>query len=124
MVVLPLIIVSITLSIMKVGNLGSLGLKTIAYYTATTAIAVSIGIAVVTMLQPGDGSEILKGVMPRGSKKQGRIQSDRHPAADIDAESFQVRIRIPDSSNHNRVSSLRYSVWETEQGKASGFGPV
>lgn len=51
MVVLPLIIVSITLSIMKVGNLGSLGLKTIAYYTVTTAIAVSIGIAVVTMLQ-------------------------------------------------------------------------
>ena len=30
MVVLPLIIVSVTLSIMKVGNLGSLGLKTIA----------------------------------------------------------------------------------------------
>lgn len=64
MVVLPLIIVSITLSIMKVGNLGSLGLKTIAYYAATTAIAVSIGIVVVTIVQPGDGSEILKGSMP------------------------------------------------------------
>ncbi len=70
MVVLPLIIVSITLSIMKVGNLGSLGLKTIAYYAATTAIAVSIGIAVVTMLQPGDGSEILKGTMPEVVKSK------------------------------------------------------
>lgn len=70
MVVLPLIIVSITLSIMKVGNLGSLGLKTIAYYAATTAIAVSIGIAVVTILQPGDGSEVLKGAMPEVVKSK------------------------------------------------------
>lgn len=70
MVVLPLIIVSITLSIMKVGNLGSLGLKTIAYYAATTAIAVSIGIVVVTMLQPGDGSEVLKGAMPEVVKSK------------------------------------------------------
>ena len=38
MVVLPLIIVSITLSIMKVGNLGSLGLKTIAYYAVTMVL--------------------------------------------------------------------------------------
>ena len=70
MVVLPLIIVSVTLSIMKVGNLGSLGLKTIAYYAVTTAIAVSIGIAVVTMVQPGDGSEILKGAMPEVVKSK------------------------------------------------------
>ena len=77
MVVLPLIIVSITLSIMKVGNLGSLGLKTIAYYAATTAIAVSIGIAVVTMVQPGDGSEILKGAMPEVVKsKEGFSVTD------------------------------------------------
>ena len=77
MVVLPLIIVSVTLSIMKVGNLGSLGLKTIAYYAATTAIAVSIGIAVVTIVQPGDGSEILKGAMPEIVKsKEGLRVTD------------------------------------------------
>ncbi len=64
MVVLPLIIVSITLSIMKVGNLGSLGMKTIAYYAATTAIAVSIGIAVVSLVQPGAGGETITGDMP------------------------------------------------------------
>ena len=46
MIVLPLIVVSVTLSIMKVGNLGSLGLKTLLYYTSTTAIAVFIGIVV------------------------------------------------------------------------------
>ncbi|MCY4262821.1 MAG: dicarboxylate/amino acid:cation symporter [Candidatus Dadabacteria bacterium] len=70
MVVLPLIIVSITLSIMKIGNLGSLGLKTIAYYAATTAIAVSIGIVVVTAVQPGAGSEIFSASMPEVVKSK------------------------------------------------------
>lgn len=70
MVVLPLIMVSITLSIMKVGNLGSLGLKTVAYYAATTAVAVSIGIMVVTMVHPGDGSEVLRGSMPEVVKSK------------------------------------------------------
>ena len=37
MIVIPLILVSITLSIMKVGNLGSVGLKTVIYYVVTTA---------------------------------------------------------------------------------------
>ena len=74
MVVLPLIIVSITLSIMKVGNLGSMGLKTIAYYAATTAVAVSIGIAIVTIVHPGDGGEILKGSMPEVVKSKENFQ--------------------------------------------------
>lgn len=64
MIVIPLIIISITLSIMKVGNLGSLGLKTLAYYMITTAIAVFIGIVVVNVLQPGDGSAFVTGTMP------------------------------------------------------------
>lgn len=64
MIVLPLIIVSVTLSIMKVGNLGSLGLKTLIYYTATTGIAVFIGIVVVTLIHPGDGSMTLSGSIP------------------------------------------------------------
>ena len=64
MIVLPLIIVSITLSIMKVGNLGSMGLKTIAYYVFTTGIAVTIGIIIVTLIHPGAGSEVVTGNMP------------------------------------------------------------
>lgn len=64
MIVLPLIIVSITLSIMKVGNLGSMGLKTIIYYVFTTGIAVTIGIIVVTIIHPGAGSEVVTGNMP------------------------------------------------------------
>ncbi len=64
MIVLPLIVVSITLSIMKVGNLGSLGLKTLFYYLITTGIAVLIGILVVNVIHPGDGSMVLTGQMP------------------------------------------------------------
>jgi len=76
MIVLPLIIVSVTLSIMKVGNLGSLGLKTLVYYTATTAIAVFIGIVVVTMIHPGDGLMTVSGNIPdivKGKENMGVI---------------------------------------------------
>ncbi|GJM17274.1 MAG: ethanolamine utilization protein EutD [Thermodesulfobacteriota bacterium] len=64
MIVLPLIVVSITLSIMKVGNLGSLGIKTLIYYLITTGIAVFIGILVVNVIHPGDGGMVLTGEMP------------------------------------------------------------
>lgn len=64
MIVLPLIVVSITLSIMKVGNLGSLGIKTLIYYLITTGISVFIGILVVNAIHPGDGSMVLTGQMP------------------------------------------------------------
>ena len=64
MIVLPLVIVSITLSIMKVGNLGSLGVKTLLYYLTTTGIAVFIGIVTVNLIHPGDGSMVLTGQMP------------------------------------------------------------
>lgn len=76
MIVLPLIIVSVTLSIMKVGNLGSLGLKTLIYYTATTAIAVFIGLVVVTMIHPGDGLMTVSGNIPdiiKGKENMGVI---------------------------------------------------
>jgi solute carrier family 1 (high affinity glutamate transporter) protein 1 len=64
MIVLPLIIVSITLSIMKVGSIGSLGIKTLIYYLTTTAIAVFIGLVIVIIIEPGLGSGFFKGAMP------------------------------------------------------------
>jgi len=64
MIVLPLILVSITLSIIKVERLGSLGLKTFIYFVSTTAIAVTIGIVLVNVIHPGDGSAVLTGEMP------------------------------------------------------------
>lgn len=64
MIVLPLILVSITLSIMKVERLGSLGLKTLVCFISTTAIAVILGIVIVSLVHPGEGGAVLTGEMP------------------------------------------------------------
>ena len=64
MIVLPLILVSITLSIMKVERLGSLGLKTFVYFISTTAIAVILGIVLVNLIHPGVGGAVLTGEIP------------------------------------------------------------
>ncbi|MEE9251963.1 MAG: dicarboxylate/amino acid:cation symporter [Thermodesulfobacteriota bacterium] len=75
MIVLPLIIVSITLSIIQLGNarnFGSVGMKTIFYYTITTAVAVFIGIVVVLTINPGEGGGAFAGALPENVKaKEG-----------------------------------------------------
>ncbi len=73
MIVLPLVIVSITLSIMKVGRIGSLGIKTLIYYLTTTAIAVFIGIIIVTIIKPGVGSGVFEGAMPEAIRGKESI---------------------------------------------------
>ena len=70
MIVIPLIIVSITLSIMSMENFGRLGLKTIAYFAVTTGIAVTIGIFVVNIVHPGAGTAVLSGEMPEMVKSK------------------------------------------------------
>lgn len=64
MIVLPLILVSVTLSIMKVERLGRLGLKTFVYFISTTAIAVALGIVIVSIVHPREGGAVLTGEMP------------------------------------------------------------
>lgn len=73
MIVLPLIVVSVTLSIMNIGNPGKLGLKTIVYYTVTTGISVFIGIMVVTMIHPGEGTSFITGSMPEVIKGKEQL---------------------------------------------------
>lgn len=58
MMVIPLVVVSIMLGVMKLRDFKSVGIKTLVYYTATTAISVSIGIVVVSLIHPG-GPEVL-----------------------------------------------------------------
>ena len=58
MLVVPLIIVTLISGVTAMGDpdkLGSLGIRTIALYMATTAIAVTLGLIVGTVLQPGAG---------------------------------------------------------------------
>ena len=58
MLIMPLILASIVMGIVSIGdarNLGRLGAKTFAYYLTTTFLATFIGLALVNLLKPGVG---------------------------------------------------------------------
>ncbi len=60
MVVIPLVFASLivgTASLGDITKLGRIGGKTVAYYLATTAIAVSIGLLLSNLIQPGSGMD-------------------------------------------------------------------
>ena len=61
MAILPLIITSITSSVIQVGSgrgLGRIGLKTLAYYLTTSVLAILTGQVLVNIFKPGKGAEI------------------------------------------------------------------
>jgi Na+/H+-dicarboxylate symporter len=56
MIVIPLVVASLTLGVASLGDLGKLGRmggKTVMYYFGTTAIAISIGLALALLVKPG-----------------------------------------------------------------------
>lgn len=58
LIVIPLILFSVVAGIQSIGDatdLGKIGLRTVAYYITTTFIAVTIGMVVVNLVQPGKG---------------------------------------------------------------------
>ncbi len=58
MIVVPLVLVSVIVGISALGDvrkLGRIGTRTIAYYAATTALSVFIGMALVLVIAPGEG---------------------------------------------------------------------
>ena len=58
MTVVPLVFASIVLGIVSVGDvrhLGRLGIKTLGYFLVSTALAVTIGLVLVNVLDPGSG---------------------------------------------------------------------
>jgi proton glutamate symport protein len=61
MIIIPLILCSISTGVASVGsggNLGRLGLKTMGYYVASTLVAVTTGLLLVTTIKPGVGAEL------------------------------------------------------------------
>ena len=61
MLVAPIVLVTIAAGITSLGDakrLGKLGLRTIGLFAATTAIAVSVGMAVASLVRPGVGAPI------------------------------------------------------------------
>jgi len=61
MIVVPLIFLTLVSGIIAMGDpkkLGSLGIKTLGLYIGTTAVAISIGLILAAILQPGNGVDI------------------------------------------------------------------
>lgn len=67
MVVVPLVFFTLVSGIIAMGDpqkLGSLGVKTLALYMLTTMVAISIGLVLAVLLQPGEGVD-LSGAVPQ-----------------------------------------------------------
>ena len=78
MLVVPLIIVTLISGVTAMGDpekLGSLGLMTIILYMATTAIAVTIGLAIGTVLQPGVGVDFSVATAENMATVQQKIEA-------------------------------------------------
>lgn len=83
MVVVPLVFVTLVSGIVAMGDpkkLGSIGIKTLALYIGTTAIAIVIGLILATIIKPGTGidmmganAESLAPVMPLAERLVGII---------------------------------------------------
>lgn len=61
MLVVPLVFVSISLGVARMGDmakLGRIGAKTIAYYMSTTAFAIVIGLLIANIIDPGVGLDM------------------------------------------------------------------
>ncbi|MDX5151970.1 MAG: cation:dicarboxylase symporter family transporter [Acidiferrobacterales bacterium] len=72
MAIMPLIIASIISGVISVGSaagLGRLGLKTFAYYIASSLVAICTGLVLVNIFMPGIGAEI-------GLEKLGNSQDN------------------------------------------------
>jgi len=61
MIIIPLILASMVAGVVSLGDtrkLGQLGLRTFAYYAATTILAVTVGLVLVNLIKPGIGVKI------------------------------------------------------------------
>ena len=57
MIVIPLVVASLMLGVASLGDirkLGRIGGKTVGYYLLTTAVAITIGLALALIVQPGE----------------------------------------------------------------------
>jgi len=68
MIVIPLILASMVTGVISLGGsghrLGRLGLQTFGYYAVTTLLAVIVGLALVNIIRPGAGIDVLQTSAP------------------------------------------------------------
>ena len=75
MLIVPLILSAVISGIASLGDvrkLGNIGIASLGYYVATTAIAVFIGLVVVNLIQPGAGLELTAGSSELPQKVLGK----------------------------------------------------
>jgi len=76
MLVVPLVLASVIMGIAGLGDvrrLGRIGFRTLAYYAVTTAIAVLIGMAVVSLIRPGIGVATTAATVPESVQAKTAI---------------------------------------------------
>lgn len=61
MIIVPLVLLSVTTGVSSTGNsgrLGRLGIKTIGFYIFSTLVAIMTGFTLVSLIRPGEGSDL------------------------------------------------------------------
>jgi len=77
MIIVPLIIGSLVMGVVNLGNiqhLGKIGIRTFAYYLTTTFVAIVIGLVLVNLIQPGLGAALDMNVTPIPTHIQEKAQ--------------------------------------------------
>ncbi|WP_297966253.1 dicarboxylate/amino acid:cation symporter [uncultured Anaerovibrio sp.] len=90
MMIVPVVFFSLVVGITSLGDtkkLGRIGLKTVAIYLFTTAIAISIGFAIAGLIGPGVGADFVAGTQPKVKEAPYIMQVllDMIPANPIDS---------------------------------------
>lgn len=80
MVIIPLIFASLVDGVASLGDarsVGRIGIRTLIYYTCTTAAAIVVGLTLVNFIRPGAGLELAgAGALPEGFSTTGQSLSE------------------------------------------------
>src|SRR5690606_22699880 len=88
MLVVPLVFSALVLGVVEIGDprsLGRIGGRTLAYILVVTAMAVTIGLIIVNIVQPGQGlpPELGERLLAESSERAGQIAAGREAVSGI-----------------------------------------
>lgn len=115
MVVVPLILGSLILGAANLGDvrkLGSMGLKAFAFFTLTTAVAVSIGVLAANVFKPGNG-------LPEDKKQEMLVQFEKTTSNKISSVT-----EGPQKSEFEKIKELVVNMVPTNPIKALTDGDM
>ena len=137
MLVVPLVMTSMVVGIGNLGDvrhMGRLGVRTVIYYTVTTAISVMIGIILVNVIQPGVADSPAAQLALRGGERVEQVTyqlkgdrltvtgsslrrdyDDRYAVTLLDHPTISGTISPDDDDNPN---TLTIEAWNDDQGEA------